>query len=86
MSEICLKTFAARTSNKIVAVGKNYMKHVLEMGGKEIPKTPVIFFKPWTSLNYAPETLSLPISAKHKIDHEIELGVLIGKSGEHIPR
>lgn len=25
------------TSNKIVCVGKNYIKHVLEMGGTQVP-------------------------------------------------
>ena len=34
MAELCLKTIAQKTSNQVVAVGKNYMKHVLEMGGK----------------------------------------------------
>lgn len=29
MSEICLKTLATTANNKIIAVGKNYMKHVL---------------------------------------------------------
>jgi acylpyruvate hydrolase len=35
---------------KILAIGKNYVKHVKEMGGDEPPKEPVIFSKPFTSI------------------------------------
>lgn len=44
-----------RVVPKIIGVGKNYLKHVIEMGGTDIPKAPVIFFKPWTSIAYAPK-------------------------------
>ena len=35
--------------SKVVAVGKNYAAHAAEMGG-EVPKTPLTFFKPNTSV------------------------------------
>lgn len=54
---------------KIIAIGKNYMKHVKEMGGSEAPKSPVVFMKPWTSLNYMPKQLALPSAKIHRIDH-----------------
>jgi acylpyruvate hydrolase len=76
-----------RTLPKIIGVDKNYVKHIIEMGEKDIPQTPVIFLKPWTSLSYAPKQLKLSNPAhKHLIHHEIELGVVIGKSGSHIPK
>ena len=28
---------------KVLAIGKNYVKHVKEMGGTAVPKEPVIF-------------------------------------------
>ena len=33
---------------KIVAVGKNYEAHAVEMGAKRAPKEPVLFLKPTT--------------------------------------
>mmetsp|Transcript_51068 Transcript_51068/g.95638 ORF Transcript_51068/g.95638 Transcript_51068/m.95638 type:complete len:230 (+) Transcript_51068:53-742(+) len=74
---------------KIVAVGKNYQKHIAEMaqiGSKkdekflsEVPKTPVLFLKPTSS--YLPVG-SGPILLPHGIGpvhHEVELGVVIGE-------
>lgn len=76
-----------RTIPKIIGVGKNYLKHVIEMGGKDIPKEPVIFMKPWSSIAYAPKQLKLSNpSHEHEIHHEIELGVLIGKSGYQVKK
>ena len=75
---------AQKTFPKIVCVGKNYLKHVKEMGGQEVPKTPVLFMKPWSSIAFNPNTLALPISQEHQVDHELELGVYINKSGKNI--
>ncbi len=52
---------------KIVAIGKNYIKHVKEMGGSEIPKAPVLFFKPWSTITYNPTKVHLPLAKVHKI-------------------
>lgn len=71
---------------KIICVGKNYLKHVIEMGGAEVPKKPVLFLKPWSSLSYQPATLHLPSSKEHRIDHELELGVYISKGGSNIKK
>lgn len=71
---------------KIVGVGKNYLKHVKEMGGTDIPKAPILFFKPWSSISYNPTKLHLPLSKINQIDHEVELGVIIGKSGKCISK
>ena len=50
------------TAPKIICVGKNYLEHAKEMGGTEVPKKPVIFLKPWSSLCINPSKLSLPIA------------------------
>lgn len=60
---------AIKAFPKIVCVGKNYLKHVKEMGGSEVPKEPVIFMKPWSSLAYNPSKLELTSSKVHRIDH-----------------
>lgn len=69
---------------KIIAIGKNYVKHVKEMGGDEVPKEPVIFQKPFSSLLFKGSPILLP---RHKrvIHHEIELGFMLCKSGRYIP-
>lgn len=77
---------ATKVFPKVVCVGKNYLKHVKEMGGSEVPTTPVIFLKPWSSVNYNPSTLALPSSAFHRVDHELELGVYISKGGKNIAK
>ena len=68
---------------KILAVGKNYLKHVKEMGGEKPPANPVIFTKPSTSINRT-NVFKLP-DHNRQIHHEIELGIVIGKSGKNIP-
>lgn len=71
---------------KIICIGKNYLKHVIEMGGQSVPLSPVLFLKPWSSLAYSPTKLSLPITLHHRIDHELELGVFISKGGSNITK
>ena len=42
--------------SKVVAVGRNYAEHAKEMGG-EVPKAPLLFFKPNTSVIGPGETI-----------------------------
>ena len=78
------KDLVTKQLPKIMCIGKNYIKHVNEMGGTEPPKEPIVFLKPWSSLIYNPESVNLPRAKDHKIDHEIELGVFFNKSGKNI--
>lgn len=74
----------SQTQNKILAVGKNYIDHVKEMGGSNFPKNPVIFQKPISSiLPPHNKILRLPKHGR-PIHHEIELGVMIAKKGKDI--
>jgi len=41
------------------------------MGGTEVPTTPVIFMKPWSSIAYNPTHLPLSSVKFHQIDHEL---------------
>jgi 2-keto-4-pentenoate hydratase/2-oxohepta-3-ene-1,7-dioic acid hydratase in catechol pathway len=54
------KSLITQSFPKILCVGKNYLKHVNEMGGTSVPTSPVIFEKSWTSLSYNPKILCLP--------------------------
>lgn len=77
---------ATKIFPKVVCVGKNYLKHVKEMGGAQVPASPVVFLKPWSTVNYNPKILALPSSAFHRVDHELELGVFINKTGKNITK
>lgn len=63
---------------KIIGIGWNYAKHAAELGNK-VPKQPVFFLKPPSSLLYESDQrpIELP-SFSTDVHHEIELGVVIG--------
>ncbi len=62
---------------KIVAVGRNYKDHALEMG-KPLPEEPMIFLKPSTSVVGPHDIIIYPKMSK-RVDHEGELAVIIKK-------
>ncbi len=71
------RLLAPVSPSKIVCVGRNYREHAAELGN-EVPVEPLIFFKPPSSVIGPGQTIVRPkISAR--VDHEAELGVVIGK-------
>src|SRR5215469_4807768 len=63
--------------SKIVCIGRNYREHAAELG-HEVPKEPLIFLKPPSALLDPGQKIIRPkISAR--VDHEGELGVVMGK-------
>ncbi len=64
--------------SKIVCVGRNYREHAAELGN-EVPKEPLLFFKPASSLLAPGSTVRRPKIAE-RVDYEGELGVVIGKT------
>ena len=75
--------FPVTSPEKIFCVGRNYRAYheVLEDGG---PKWPSIF--PRFASGFSPhgETILCP-AVSEQLDYEAEIGVIIGKSGRHIP-
>ena len=67
---------------KIICVGKNYAKHIEEMGGYA-PEEPVIFLKPDSSLIPKNHPFIIPHFSDN-IEHEIELVIKISRLGKHI--
>jgi 2-keto-4-pentenoate hydratase/2-oxohepta-3-ene-1,7-dioic acid hydratase in catechol pathway len=67
---------------KIVCVGRNYAAHAAELGN-EMPKEPLIFLKPPSSIIGPEERILLP-TASNRVEHEAELGVVIGKKCTHL--
>jgi 2-keto-4-pentenoate hydratase/2-oxohepta-3-ene-1,7-dioic acid hydratase in catechol pathway len=62
---------------KIVCVGRNYAAHAAERG-HEVPKEPLIFFKPSSAIVGSGEPIVLT-SYSHHVDHEAELAIVIGR-------
>lgn len=67
---------------KIIGIGLNYAAHAAE-AGLSPPTDPIIFLKSPTALCGAFDNLILPRDSK-KTDWEVELAVIIGKSGRYI--
>ena len=63
---------------KIVCVGRNYREHAKELGN-EVPKEPLIFLKPPSSVIWEGEAIRLP-AASSRVEYEGEIGVVIGKT------
>ena len=61
---------------KIVCVGRNYREHAKELG-QEVPKEPLLFLKPPSSVISSGDRIVLP-SASRQVDFEGEIGVVIG--------
>lgn len=62
---------------KIVCVGQNYRKHAAELG-KPVPEEPLLFLKANSSVIGPGDTIHAPPESE-RVDHEGELGVVIGK-------
>jgi 2-keto-4-pentenoate hydratase/2-oxohepta-3-ene-1,7-dioic acid hydratase in catechol pathway len=68
---------------KIVCVGRNYRDHAAELG-HEVPKEPLLFFKPSSAL-LAPGGVVRRPKISERVDYEGELCVVIGKTCYHPP-
>ena len=67
--------------SKIVCVGRNYAAHAKELG-HEVPSEPLLFLKPPSAL-VAPEgSIVLPPESQ-RVEHEGELGVVVGARLRH---
>lgn len=78
-----IKLYAPLLPGKIICVGRNYVDHAKEQGA-EVPEIPLIFLKPPSAVIGPEEEIILPPQS-NQIEHEAELGVVIGKTGRWIP-
>jgi len=67
--------------SKIVCVGRNYLEHAREMGN-DMPKEPLIFLKPPSSLIDGGESIVLPPQS-NQVEVEGEIGVVMGQRLRH---
>jgi len=71
----------------IFCIGKNYKEHALEMSNQDInaiPKHPVIFTKPYTTLLPHLKEIDPHSEITDQVDYEGELAIIIGKRGSNI--
>jgi 2-keto-4-pentenoate hydratase/2-oxohepta-3-ene-1,7-dioic acid hydratase in catechol pathway len=69
--------------SKIVAIGLNYKDHAVEQG-KPLPKEPMMFIKPSTAVIGPGAPILLPPGVG-RVDHEAEVGVVIGRRAFRVP-
>ena len=63
--------------SKIVCVGRNYAAHAKELGN-DIPKEPLLFLKPPSSIIRDGASIRLPRVSK-QVEYEGEIGVVLGR-------
>ena len=68
--------------SKIVCVGRNYAAHARELGN-EVPKQPLLFLKPPSSLLRSGESIRLP-AVSNRVEFEGEIGVVVGQRLRHV--
>jgi 2-keto-4-pentenoate hydratase/2-oxohepta-3-ene-1,7-dioic acid hydratase in catechol pathway len=72
-----VKLLAPVVPSKVVCVGRNYREHAAELGNK-MPDEPLLFLKAPSSVIASGDSIELP-SASQQVEHEGELGVVIGR-------
>jgi 2-keto-4-pentenoate hydratase/2-oxohepta-3-ene-1,7-dioic acid hydratase in catechol pathway len=76
------RLLAPTQPSKIICVGRNYVEHAKEHGA-EVPKVPLIFMKPPSSIIANGEAILLPPQSQ-QVEHEGELVLVIGKRGHSV--
>ncbi|MFB6093326.1 MAG: fumarylacetoacetate hydrolase family protein [Halanaeroarchaeum sp.] len=69
---------------KVVCIGLNYADHAAERD-KAVPDRPLLFLKPPNAVASPGSTITL-LAGKERVDHEAELGVVIGQQARHVDR
>jgi len=72
------------TPSKILCIGRNYAAHAKELGN-DVPAEPLLFLKPPSALLDPEGTVVLPPESE-RVEHEAELGVVIGKRCRAVSR
>lgn len=69
---------------RIYCIGRNYAKHIAEMGNDPERTPPVFFCKPADAIVPSGAEIPYPMHTRD-LHHEIELVVAVGKAGRNIP-
>lgn len=68
--------------SKIVCIGRNYAAHAAELGN-EVPKEPLMFLKPPSSI-VSPDEAIVLTKYSQRVEHEGELAIVIGRRCSHL--
>jgi 2-keto-4-pentenoate hydratase/2-oxohepta-3-ene-1,7-dioic acid hydratase in catechol pathway len=78
------RLLAPAAPSKILCIGRNYRAHAAELGN-EVPKEPLVFFKPPSSVIAHGGTILLPKESA-RVDYEGELALVIGRRARRVPK
>ena len=84
IDDVNTRLLAPVVPSKIVCVGLNYKDHAAEQN-KPLPVEPLIFLKPPTAVIGPGAAITLPPGVG-RVDHEAELGVVIGRRAHRVKR
>jgi 2-keto-4-pentenoate hydratase/2-oxohepta-3-ene-1,7-dioic acid hydratase in catechol pathway len=76
-------------TKNVFCVGRNYFDHIKEVGAlrgvaAELPTLPTFFTKPPTAVVGPDDEVRYPSKVTQSFDYEVELAVIIGKTGRDI--
>jgi 2-keto-4-pentenoate hydratase/2-oxohepta-3-ene-1,7-dioic acid hydratase in catechol pathway len=77
-----VKLLAPVAPSKVVCVGRNYREHAAELGNK-MPDEPLLFLKAPSAVIASEDRIELP-TASQQVEHEGELGVVIGRTARNV--
>jgi 2-keto-4-pentenoate hydratase/2-oxohepta-3-ene-1,7-dioic acid hydratase in catechol pathway len=77
-----MRLLAPVEPSKIVCIGRNYAAHAAELGN-EVPKEPLLFLKPPSSIIGPEEPIVLP-KYSQRVEHEGELAIVMGRRCSHL--
>src|SRR5216683_1559132 len=77
-----IRLLAPVEPTKVVCIGRNYAAHAAELGN-EVPKEPLMFLKPPSSL-IGPEEAIVLSKYSQQVEHEGELGLVLGRRCSHL--
>ncbi len=91
MESVVILAPIPRPRKNVFCLGRNYAEHAAELLraiGREVrlPEFPNIFTKAVTSVNGPYGDLPYDEAVTQYLDWEVELGVVIGRGGRHIPK
>lgn len=88
LQEVKLHAPIPQPRKNVMCMAVNYAEHAKEsagMGGQTAPpEIPILFTKATTTINAPDAPFVIDPNVSTKIDWEVELGVIIGKSGKNI--
>jgi len=91
LADVELLSPIPRPRQNVMCLGWNYIEHVEETSGKAIeapklPKYPIVFTKAASSMNGPFADIPVDLEVSNKMDWEVELAVIIGKTGQKISK